>query len=532
MDIKKLRNKFGLPVAIVGLLLLGLVIGIRISRLDLQRSYSILQKWNKLNAVLSIVGTEYVDDIDYKKVEVQTIEQVLKTLDPHSVYIPAEDMKEVNEPLEGNFDGIGVTFNMFYDTVVVINTIPGGPSERVGVLAGDRIITVDERSIAGQKVPQDSVVKMLRGKSGSKVTVGIERVGETKLVPITITRGKIPSKSVDVSYMITPTTGYVKLSKFSRTTHDEFKAASEKLLNAGMDYLIFDLRGNSGGYLDQAFEIANEFLESGLLVVYVQGKARPRQNLYANRRGILKNIKVAVLIDEGSASASEIVAGAIQDNDRGLVYGRRSFGKGLVQEPIGFSDGSGLRLTVARYYTPTGRCIQRPYSKGGDDYYGELQRRYDHGELVVADSVRQNDTLKYITPKDRVVYGGGGIMPDVFVPWDTTGVNSYFRSVSRKNLIYKFALNISDKNRVQLQKMKTLPNLQKYLRRQNLQHRFVTYAAQNGVTGTDAEVRYCAALLNAQIQAYIGRSTPLDDEGFYPFLEPVDSTLQAALKQK
>jgi carboxyl-terminal processing protease len=415
---------------------------------------------------------------------------------------------------------------------VVVNTISGGPSERVGVLAGDRIITVDGRIIAGQKVPQDSVVRMLRGKSGTKVTVGIERVGEKKLIPIAIVRGKIPVKSVDVSYMITPTTGYIKLSKFSRTTHDDFKAAAEKLLSAGMNHLIFDLRGNSGGYLDQAFEIANEFLESGLLVVYVQGKARPRQDLHANRRGILKNIKVSILIDAGSASASEIVAGAIQDNDRGLVFGRRSFGKGLVQEPINFSDGSGLRLTVARYYTPSGRCIQRPYSKGEDDYYGEFLRRYHHGEFTVADSVQQNDTLKYITPQGRVVYGSGGITPDVFVPFDTTGVNEYYRSVSHKNLVYKFALNFSDNNRTRLQKIKTLQELQKYFRARNLQQRFVNYAAQQGVTGSDEEIKYCSAILNAQIQAYIGRSTPLDDEGFFPFLEPIDSTIQAALKQE
>jgi carboxyl-terminal processing protease len=507
------------------------MLGFRLQEDDLQRKYDLLQKWNKLNTVLNLVDREYVDKISRTEIEENVITLSLRELDPHSVYIPASEMQQANEELDGNFDGIGIIFNVMTDTVVVINTLVGGPSERVGVLSGDRIITVNDSVIAGRKISQDSVVKLLRGASGSKVTIGVQRYGEKKLIPISITRGKIPVKSVDIAYMMSAKTGYIKISKFSRSTFEEFQAAAKKLLEQGMENMVLDLRGNTGGYLDQACEIANQFLPARTLVVYTEGKARRRKEYIANSRGQLHNVNLSIIIDEGSASASEVLAGAIQDNDRGMIVGRRSFGKGLVQEPVELSDGSGLRLTTARYYTPTGRCIQRPYVGGKeDDYYSEFQRRIDHGELEVADSIKQNDSLRYITPGGRVVYGGGGITPDAFVPLDTVGMNAYYHKVSRKNLVYRFALNFSDKNRVKLHSIKTFAELNSYLNRQGLMGKFSDYAARNGVSGSQAEMRACRALLYAQIRAYIGRTTPLDDEGFYPFLEKIDNALQVAVK--
>ncbi|MDR3296771.1 MAG: S41 family peptidase [Prevotellaceae bacterium] len=515
----------------VALLGLGFVLGIRVQQKNIEKQFLSLQKWNKINAVLSYIDREYVDPIDTKKVEENAITDILQSLDPHSTYIPASNMKAVNEPLDGNFDGIGVVFNMATDTVVVINVIVGGPSERAGVLAGDRIVTVNDSVIAGRKIPQDSVMRLLRGPRKTKVTVGIHRVDEGSLVPITITRGEIPIKSVDVAYMLNDSVGYIKISTFSRNTYEEFMRAVEKLRTQNMTRLALDLRGNSGGYLDQSCSIANEFLKSGDLIVYTQGHGSPRKNYMADRHGALISTPVAVLIDEGSASASEVLSGAIQDNDRGSIVGRRSFGKGVVQEPIPFSDGSGMRLTVARYYTPTGRCIQRPYTSGSyEDYFFEIQRRYEHGEMDVADSIRQADTLCYTTPKGKVVYGGGGIMPDVFVPLDTTGVNKYLRMVTRRSLINKFALSFSDQHRAELRRLTTFDELTKYLDRRNLLQLFHTYATQNGVRGSADDRKASSSIILAQVKALIGRSTPLDDEGFYPFLDSIDNTLQKAVE--
>ncbi|MDR0414307.1 MAG: PDZ domain-containing protein [Prevotellaceae bacterium] len=520
-----------LPLALTGVLALGFILGVRLQESNLQRQYLIVQKWNKLNTILNYIDKEYVDNIPRKKFEEQSIEVILKSLDPHSIYIPVSEMQGSNEPLEGNFDGIGVLFNTLSDTIVVMSTIAGGPSERVGILSGDRIVSVNDSVVAGRKLSQDSLMRMLRGKSGTKVTVGIKRTGEKSLIPITITRGKIPIKSVDVAYMSTPHTGFIKISKFSRNTHEDFKKAAQRLLKENMENLVLDLRGNSGGYLDQATEIANEFLSKGTLIVYTEGKSSKRRDYIANRQGLLIKIPVAILIDESSASASEVLAGAIQDNDRGAIIGRRSFGKGLVQEPVFFNDGSGIRLTVARYYTPSGRCIQRPYTpNGSSDYYREIQRRYEHGELDVADSIKQNDSLRYLTKSGRVVYGGGGITPDIFVPLDTTDINEYYLKVFRRNLIYKYALQFADSHRRTLNNIKSFADLDKYLRRERLMSKFTAYAANNGVNGTEEELRVCRKLISSQIKAQIGRNTSLDDDGFYPFLEDIDNTLQMAIQ--
>jgi carboxyl-terminal processing protease len=514
-----------------GALTLGFMLGVRLQESNLQQHYQTGQKWNKFNTILNYIDKGYVDYIPHKEIEEKSIALMLKSLDPHSVYIPASEMEKASESLEGNFDGIGIMFNMPLDTVIVMNTIVGGPSERAGIQAGDRIIAVNDSVIAGRKIPQDSVMRLLRGKSGSKVRLGLKRMSEKELVSATVTRGKIPVKSVDVAYMTTPYTGYIKISKFSRSTYKEFREATRKLLGEKMQHLVLDLRGNTGGYLEEAIEIANEFLDAGELIVYTEGRSSKRKNYLADQHGLLLNMPVAILVDEGSASASEVLAGALQDNDRGLIVGRRSFGKGLVQEPVFFNDGSGMRLTVARYYTPSGRCIQRPYTANSenDDYYMEMQRRYEHGEMDVADSIKQNDSLRYFTRSGKTVYGGGGIMPDIFVPFDTMNINSYYLKVFRRNLIYKFALQFSDANRTRLSKMRSFAELNKYLRRKNLVGSFTAYAASNGVAGSWEELKACQKLISAQVKAQIGRSTPLDDEGFYPFLDSVDDALQAAI---
>jgi carboxyl-terminal processing protease len=484
----------------------------------------------KLQLVFEQIKENYVDPVRIDSLVEKTIPFVLEELDPHSIYIQASEMEVANESIEGNFDGVGITFNMSNDTVMVINVIAGGPSERVGIHAGDRIITVNDSLIAGQKINQNNVVKMLRGKTGTQVTVGIQRVGEPNLIHFPITRGKIPVKSLDVAYMVNDHTGYLKLSKFSKSSHHEFLKAAMALQDKGMKNLVFDLRGNTGGLLDQAFEIANEFLPYGSLIVYTKGRARKRQDLYANGKGRLQDINVAVLTDEASASASEIVAGALQDNDRGLIVGRRTFGKGLVQEPINFSDNSGLRLTVARYYTPTGRSIQKPYGKD-KNYEDDIYQRYLHGEFSEADSIKQDTIQRYTTPGGKTVYGGGGIAPDVFVAVDTTGVNEYFINVSRKNLIYRYAIQFSDLHRTEINKIRTQDELRKFFAAFDLPQGFADYAARQGVKSEPKALKQCKHLIDIYLKAYIGRNTPLDDEGFYPFIGHIDNTLIRAVKE-
>ncbi|MDR3184676.1 MAG: S41 family peptidase [Prevotellaceae bacterium] len=485
---------------------------------------------SKLQLVFGQIKENYVDPVNIDSLVEKTIPFVLKALDPHSIYIKASEMEEANESIEGNFDGVGITFNMPNDTVIVISVVNGGPSERVGIHPGDRIITVDDSLIAGQKINQNNIVKMLRGKTGTRVTIGIQRVGEPNLMHFPVTRGKIPVKNVDVAYMVNDHTGYIKLSKFSKSSHHEFLQTALDLQKKGMKNLIFDLRNNTGGLLDQAFEIANEFLPYGSLIVYTEGRARKRQDLYANGQGRLQHINVAVLTNEATASASEIVAGALQDNDRGLIVGLRTFGKGLVQEPINFSDNSGLRLTIARYYTPTGRSIQRPYGKD-KNYEEDIFQRELHGEFLDADSIKQDTVQRYTTPGGKIVYGGGGIAPDVFVPYDTTGVNEYFINVSRKNLIYRYAIHFSDLHRTEINKIKTLDDLRKFFASFDLPQRFAEYAARQGVKPKPAALNQCKHLIENYLKAYIGRNTSLDDEGFYPFLSNIDNTLTRAIKE-
>ena len=485
-------------------------------------------QWDKLYLVLDQIEKNYVDPIDARTIVERSLPFLMEELDPHSVYLPPVELQLADEALEGSFDGIGISFNVPNDTAVVSNVIPGGPSERAGVLSGDRIVKVNEINIAGVKMNQDSIKKRLRGPRGSKVTIMVQRSGLSDLIPISIVRDKIQEKSVNAVYMIDDQIGYIKLSRFAKTSYEEVLKALSDLVGQGMDKLIFDLRDNTGGYLEPALRIANIFLNKGQLMMYTQGAHRARRDYFAETQGLLANTELVVMIDESTASSSEIVAGALQDNDRGLIVGRRSYGKGLVQEPIYFSDRSGMRLTVARYYTPTGRCLQRPYENGRDSYRYDIWERYKHGELTDADSIPKNDSLKYITPKGKVVYGGGGIIPDLFVPIDTTRMNDFFAQARRKSLMFRFSTQFVDKNRGEISEINELEALTRFFGRFDLERDFLRYAANQGLTPKTGEWEESKVYMLNEIKAYIGRSTPLDDQAFYSIIGKLDKELLVA----
>ncbi|MCD6596478.1 MAG: S41 family peptidase [Bacteroidales bacterium] len=518
-----------LPVLLSIVLAGGILIGLQLNKSQGVSTRSFHKKPDKLDGILSFIEAAYVDTVNRGELEEVAIPQILEHLDPHSIYIPARDVQRVNEPLEGNFDGIGVSFTMPDDTVVIGSVISGGPSEKIGLAAGDRIIEINDEIVAGVKIHQDSIVKRLKGPRGTKVKVGISRHDVTEIIEFTITRDKIPLYSVDVAYMVNDSTGYIKITKFARTTYDEFMDGLTQLKEKGMNQLIVDLRSNGGGYMDAAIKLANQFLEDETLIVYTEGRTQTRENFYADGSGNCKNGDIVILMDEWSASASEIVAGAIQDNDRGTIIGRRSFGKGLVQEPLMLSDGSAIRLTVARYYTPTGRCIQKPYNKGYANYMHDLQDRFVNGEFEKADSIHFNDSLKYTTPKGKIVYGGGGIMPDVFIPIDTSWATPYFLKVRNKGIIYKFAFEYSDKNRTSLELYKTPEKLKQYLESQHIYTQFNKYANKNGVLSSIQDKKESQFIISTQIKAYIGRNI-LDNAGFYPIWKDIDQTLLKAIE--
>lgn len=487
---------------------------------------------NKLTQTLSLIETQYVDSVSMDSLSEHVIPLLIKELDPHSVYIPAEEMAALNEPLEGEFDGIGVVFNMATDTVIVLNVIPHGPSDKAGIRAGDRIIEIDDSLVAGCKIPQNRIVKRLRGPRGSTVHLGLERQHIDGLVEVDVVRDVIPIKSVEAAFRIADGTGYVKLGQFARTTHRELVEALASLRAQGVTRLIFDLRGNSGGYLDQAILVANEFLHEGQLIVYTEDRRHEQVREYADGLGSAQDMDVAVLIDEGSASSSEILAGALQDNDRGTIIGRRSFGKGLVQRQIPYADGSALRLTTARYYTPTGRSIQKPYTIGdGESYEEDIWQRYEHNEFFSADSIRFADSLKRVTPGGKVVYGGGGIMPDIFVPADTTDVTRYFLEVAGRNILYRYTIEYADRHRDALNAVRSLDELQRLLDADTrLVDDFVRYAARKGVAPRPADIARSRRLIEAQLRAYIGRNTALEDNGFYANIHPVDNVVTRAIE--
>ena len=511
--------------------LLGVVLGVLVTMvvfkaLPEKKFDGDYNRWRKLNLILQEVQKNYVDTLDMEAMTDAAVVAALAELDPHSVYLPPVELTESETELAGNFDGIGITFNVPNDTAIVLSAIPGGPSEKAGIVQGDRIIKVDEKVIAGVKTPQDSMVRLMKGPSGTKVRITVNRDGT--LIPFEITRDKIPVHCIDAAFMLDDTTGYIKLSKFTRTTYKEFKQATSKLLDQGMTRLMFDLRDNSGGYFDQALLLSNEFLNKGDGVVYMEGLHRPRQDYDADGRGTLKDVALSVLIDEGTASSSEIFSGAIQDNDRGIIVGRRSFGKGLVQEPVNFTDGSGIRLTVARFHTPSGRCIQKPYDK---NYAYDIFERYAHGEMTSADSMKVDTTAVFYTVKGRRVYGGGGIIPDIFVPMDTTKVTTFHINCNKKATSVRFASAMFDKYKDQLMQIDDFAKLEKFLDGIELQQQFLDYAKKvDGFSPKPGEWEATSAYMMPQIKGLVGRYSKVGEEAFYRFYLPIDETIQTALK--
>jgi carboxyl-terminal processing protease len=516
-----------LPLLLAASLVAGILIGVYLpskSKISQQTGFRVRN--DKINSILNIIESDYVDTVNRSQLVEAAIPAILKKLDPHSVYIPAKDLLRANEPLQGNFDGIGISFSMLTDTILVISTISGGPSEKIGLQAGDKIIFVNDSLVAGRQLSDEKVMGMLKGPRGTVVKIKLLRKGYKDLLPFEITRDKIPIWSVDVSYMITANTGYIKINNFAITTFDEFMKSMNELKANGMTRLILDLRENSGGVMEAAIKIADQFLKEGEMIVYTLGRSQPRTEAKASGNGEFQTLGLVLLIDEWSASASEILAGAIQDNDRGTIIGRRSFGKGLVQTQIPFADGSGMRLTIARYYTPTGRSIQKPYNNGFDEYFDDLNVRIAHGELEVPDSIHFSDSLKFTTPGGKTVYGGGGIMPDIFVPVDTTGRSPYFLAVRPQ--IYRFALKYTEDNREILKKYTMPDEMEKYLRSQPLLSQFVDFASTNGTKKDPSGLKISGSVINIQLKAYIARNM-LDNKGFYPIWKELDSTLKYAI---
>ena len=507
---------------------LVLVIGIWLGK-SLQFGSTTNQEFNKFNLVLEQLEQAYVDSINKDELVEKAVTSLLKELDPHSYYIKAKDLSAVNEPMEGSFDGIGIEFNLYDDTILVVAPISGGPSQSVGILSGDKIVSVDGDTIAGTGLENEDVISLLRGKRGTKVTVGILRRGNNELIPFEITRGQIPINSVEVSYMVDDSTGYIKISRFAANTFDEFKSACDQLNSAGMQKLILDLRNNPGGYLGAAINVSNEFLADDLLIVYTQDRNGDGDYYYSNKKGALIDKEVVVIIDEGSASASEIVAGALQDNDRGTIVGRRSFGKGLVQEQFEHPDGSAYRITTQRYYTPTGRCIQRPYSVGDNSQYDDdIVNRINNGELLSQDSIVFNDSLKFVTKAGKVVYGGGGIMPDVFIPIDTTSYHPSLSMAIRKDLIRQFAFKYTNENRSQLEQQSVEGYVAFFDLPANVINDLSTFCQQNEVLmPIDEFTTYDVRIIKTQLKAYIARGI-WNDEGFFPTIHKIDLTFQKA----
>ena len=434
---------------------------------------------NKLNNLLHIIDDQYVDTVNINDLVEKAMPQILAELDPHSVYITAREGEIANDDLRGSFFGIGIEFVIRQDTIRVQNVIGNGPAERAGMIAGDKIVEVDDSSFVGKICTNEEAMHRLKGPKDTKVKIGLIRYGEKKVRHITITRGEIPTKSVTACYMIDDETGYIKMKNFGENTYPELLIALAKLAQQSFSNLVIDLRGNTGGYLESAVQIANEFLSKGQLIVYTQGRSFPRQEYRADGRGSYQNIPLVVLVDEGSASASEILAGSIQDNDRGTIIGRRSFGKGLVQKPMEFSDHSMIRLTIARYYTPSGRCIQKPYTDG-KHYDDDWLSRYQHGEFFSVDSIKHTGP-EYHTANGRVVYGGGGITPDIFIPEDTLGMTSYYKEATMSGLILQFAYNYTDENRQRLSELKEVKDMERYLKSQNIVEKFANFADKNGL---------------------------------------------------
>lgn len=526
--IKQNKNRF-VPL----LVSLGVVVGILFgsffaNHFSGNRLSIINNSSNKVIDLFHLIDDQYVDSVNIPDLVERSLPQILRELDPHSTYISASEVEASMQDLRGSFSGIGVQFTLYKDTVRVVRVIKGGPSESAGLQAGDRIVKIDNKLYVGDTINNDGTMKRLKGKKGTTVRLGVKRAGVPKLLDFSITRNDVPVKTVDAAYMATPQAGYIRVTGFGDTTYAEFLAALAKLQSAGFEQLIIDLRGNPGGYMETAVQMVNEFLPKNSLIVYTQGRKSPRKEYRTDGRGTYQSLPLVVLVDETSASASEIFAGAIQDNDRGTIIGRRSFGKGLVQVPIEFPDGSMLRLTTARYYTPSGRCVQKPYTPGDEeDYEADLLLRAEHGEYFSADSIR-NSGEEYKTRLGRVVYGGGGIVPDVFVPRDTVGITSYFREAYMGGLLYQFAYDFVDKHRTDLSKCRDLESISKILSRKNLVEEFVTFAAKNGLKRRNLMIQRSHKLLRHYIAATIV-SDILDDSEAAEFANQNDVTVQRAI---
>lgn len=483
---------------------------------------------NRLNNLLHIIDDQYVDDVDIDSLVDMAIPQILSDLDPHSVYISAADVQKTQDDLKGSFSGIGVEFVIRQDTIHVQNVIKNGPAQQAGILAGDKIVNVDGKPFVGKSVTNEEAMRRLKGKKGTKVKIGVMRYGSKSVKYFTITRADIPQKSISAVYMLDENTGYIKIKNFGENTYAELLVALAELSQEGFSNLVIDLRDNTGGYLESAVQMINEFLPKNKLIVYTQGRKSPRQDFKSDGSGSYQNIPLVVLINEASASASEIFAGAIQDNDRGTIIGRRSFGKGLVQKQMEFTDGSMIRLTIARYYTPSGRCIQKPYTAGDNvDYEEDLLARYQHGEFFSQDSIKHTGPA-YHTSIGRVVYGGGGITPDIFVPEDTIGMTSYFKEASMSGLILQFAFTYTDDNRLKLNSFKEMMEMADYLKKQNTVEQFATFANKNGLQRRNLMIKKSHNLLERYINSRIIYNI-LDDNAWTQYLNQDDNVVKAAL---
>lgn len=519
----KKTSAIGSAFLISLVLILGMFLGYKFQ--EEIRGFGFKSKSSSMEQVMRLIEKKYVDTVDIKALEQENIEDLLSKLDPHSVYIPAEDVKKSNEVLEGNFEGIGVEFYLLNDTIFVVSAINGGPSELLGIKSGDKIIKVNGKLVAGRKISNSDVTKMLRGEGGTKVDISVKRNNNPKLINFTITRGTIPLNSVDVSYMPSDGIGYIKINSFGSTTYDEFFESLKKLKSQGLKSLILDLRGNPGGYLNTAIMIADELLSDKKLIVYTEGKSSPKKQEFATAAGNFEKGKLIVMVDEGSASASEIVAGAVQDWDRGIIVGRRSFGKGLVQEQAILADGARLRLTIARYYTPTGRCIQKAYDKGLEAYESDLSYRYVHGELTSSDSIKNKNSKAFKTPSGKTVYGGGGITPDVFVPIDTADYSLFYSRAVSEGLLAEFIYKYSDSHKKDLQAIKTLD---KFIAEFSISdatfNNFVNFTATKGVKATYKELFRSKSSIKVQMKAMIARQY-YKNEGYYRVMKELDSSL-------
>ncbi|MCQ2360468.1 MAG: S41 family peptidase [Paludibacteraceae bacterium] len=540
-----MKNKVLIPILVAVFAAVALIVGIAIGENMADRAaYPVTDNtynnppiyggtqnsFGKINAILTLLDQAYVDTIDVQNLTDAILPEIMHNLDPHSAYVPAAEVEESHEDLDGSFSGIGVQFNIQNDTIMVVDVIAGGPSERLGIRPGDRIIDVDGKAFTGDSITNNKVLKTLRGKKGTFVNVKIKRAGVAEPIPFTIKRDDIPVNSIDIYYMIAPQVGYLKISRFGANTYTEFMTGLTDLSKQGAKEFIIDLRYNGGGYLSAVIQMVNEFLDEGDLIVYTEGLHSPRQNVYADGYGRFKGYKVCVLINEFSASASEIFSGAIQDLDKGVIIGRRSFGKGLVQQQIPLTDGSEIRLTTSRYYTPSGRCIQKPYKQGEiDKYEADIVERYDRGEFFASDSITLADSLEFHTRLGRTVYGGGGIMPDYFVAQDTTVYNKFYKDLSLSSHLYGFSFQYADQHRANLSKIKDWQSMQKHIQKSDYISEFKKYLASKKVEYSDADFEAARAPIENILQAYIARNI-LGDSGFYPIYNQTDETIKKALE--